>query len=581
MSTLIEANAKIANSVNRWDSLWAEEGQDTWRQHALVNVYERIVALVPKGATAHDFGGGVGVLARRLRDNRKANVTVYDHSPEAVRQAREAGLEALHIDLEAPTYPLLDGSYLVATECAEHLSDRARKWLLDKALTAKGALISIPNDRLGPDEEPQHTIRWTAKQFLDELRKLWGADCRVEVLGGYLLGVCGDLAHKNFRLSMCLPVRDEAADLERVLASFRGAADEIVVGVDPRTADNTREVAAKYADIVFDLESPRGPPGEEVEKPNGVHFSWLRNQCMDKCTGDWIFMTEGHESLAFGLDALLTLDELVPKAADVAMVARTSGGQQWAFPWLSRNKSSIRYKRATHNQLSFPDKTFVVKLPQIKTDHFRDHSRAVSRAEQRGSQNKLWLMDDWLERQSEQSLFYLSQEWMGVDPRRAQERMEQFLEISNNGPNKYQVRLVLAKMLMSKDDTAAARELLVKCCADDWSRTEHYLWLGDIAVANSSYEEAYQFYRLAATRIGSPPFTAWWIDLSSYSYLPPQRLAMVAAALNRTEEAIVWAEKAIEFLPDDVAAEVRDEALENLRLLKEAGDDGQYGTASS
>lgn len=571
MNKPVEDQAREANDPRKWDALWASEGQETWRQGALGAVYDRVVRLVPEGARVLDVGGGVGVLSRRLRDERGAVPTVLDHSQEAVLQALGVGLDARMLDLEAPGLLDADGALLVATEVVEHLSEAARERLVRAAALAPSALISVPHDRLGPDEEPQHTIRWTALEFLVYLRVFFGARCRVEILpGGYMLGVCGQLAEKPYRLSVTLPVRDEAADLERVLASFRGAADEIVVGVDPRTTDATREVAARYAEVVFELASPRGPVGDEVAAEGGVHFAWLRNQCIERCSGDWVFMTEGHESLAEGTDHLLRLHELVPERAVAALVARSGQGQQWAFPWLCR--PHMRYGRATHNELQIPKGAYVVGLPQVRTDHFRDHARAVARAEQRGAQNKLWLMADWLERQSVQSLFYLSQEWRGVDPRRARERIEQFIAASNNGPHRYQARLILAKELGLTGDVDGARAVLCGCTADDWSRTEHYVWLGDLAVDAGKLEEAYQWYRLSATRIGSPPFTTWWIDLSHYSYLPCQRLAMVAAALDRADEATVWAQRAVELLPGDAPLEVVAEAKDNLSILLEAAE---------
>ena len=40
-----EANAAEANSVETWDRLWKEEGDETWRKDALAEVYDRIVHL--------------------------------------------------------------------------------------------------------------------------------------------------------------------------------------------------------------------------------------------------------------------------------------------------------------------------------------------------------------------------------------------------------------------------------------------------------------------------------------------------------------------------------------------------------
>ena len=162
-------------------------------------------------------------------------------------------------------------------------------------------------------------LKFTAMSLKRELSKYW-EHVRIEPMGPYLFAACGEVAQKNFTLSACLPVRDEAEDLEKTLASIRGIADQLVVGIDPRTKDKTWEVADKYADLVFHLKDPMGPPEGHTKDhcpvcsksdtddvhaipckqymgENGINFAWARNQCIDKCTGDWIFMTEGHEYL--------------------------------------------------------------------------------------------------------------------------------------------------------------------------------------------------------------------------------------------------------------------------------------------
>ncbi len=570
--------AREANAPDLWDALWKREGEESWRREALSQVYTRIERLLQPGARVVDVGGGAGLLARRLKE-RGHQAEVWDHSFEALNQALRAGVDTWHVDLEDPRYfaPPIDGTLpamdqtFVSTEVLEHLSADARSRLLaHMARSSGGALLSVPNDRLGPDEEPQHTIKFTALEFKRELEQHW-QDVRVEVLGPYLLGVCGDA--KGYRLSVCLPVRDEAEDLEATLASFRGVADEIIVGVDPRTSDATREIARKYAEIVFDFEDPEGPPDDRVPD-GGVHFAWIRNQCLARCSGDWIFMTEGHERLAAGHEVLLSLEQIDP-SVKVALVVRSDGAgmnaQQWYFPWLCRNDARIRYTRSTHNTLDYPDGTHVVHLPQVRTLHKRHASRVQARAEQRKVQNRADLMDDWLHRQNENSLYYLASEWREHDQARAERYFRELLaRPSKNGAMRYQARLILAKQLGFRGEYAEARKFLLGCAEEDWSRTEHYIWLGDLAFRQDQLEEALQWYLLGATRLGDPPFTLWWIDVNHYTYLPAQRLAMCFAELGRVDTSLEWARRVVDMLPDDAPFEVLEESRAVVRQLEEA-----------
>jgi tetratricopeptide (TPR) repeat protein len=563
------------NAPDLWDRIWREEGEESWRGRALAEVYTRVCQLVPESSRVVDVGGGIGLLARRLQDEKKCECTVIDHSKEACELACRAGVSAVLSPFSRDYIEALqiwshEEAVLVATEFCEHLVNDDRKLLFEYAEAFGSALFSVPNNRLGPDEEPQHHVKYTALSFLTELRAHFGADCRVEVLGPYLLGVCGRLAHKEFKLSACTPARDEAADLEATLASLRGVADEIIVGVDPRTVDGTREVAARYAEIVFELESPEGPPNDQA--PNGgVHFAWIRNQCMDRCTGDWIFMTEAHERLVAGHDTLLALDKLMPRGAKLGMVVRTGNGQAWAFPWLTKNEPSIRYKRMTHNVVDYPEGTLGVRMPQVRTLHERHRDRELARRKQRGVQNRLTLLDDWLVNDNEVSLHYLGAEWREHNPQKAIERFEEFLALpARNGPMRYHTRLLLAKSYARAGRRQDAKKVLLSAAADDWSRTEHWLWLGDLSYEDGDFEQALQFYRYCATTVGEPPFGAWWIDEASYTYLPAQRLAMTYGELSRHEDALYWARRVRELLPNNAPPEALAEVDANVRLLEEA-----------
>ena len=600
-----ESVARQHNSPDLWDQIYQREAQKEWRSTALANVYKRIVHLIPTNARVVDLGGGIGALASQLSEKKNSSVTVWDHSPLALSLASSAGHKTKLQDLEDLSWHLSPEEYDVAvcTETLEHLSGPARMHLLDEVSKLDRAFISVPNNSLSPEHEKQHATVFTALQFKRTLANHFTRGHRVEVhhsgfwkipreknlewmhvkpeepapevraayQDAYLLGVCG--YPKSFKLSLCLPIRDEEKYIGHTLASFYGAADEIVIGIDPRSKDNTRHVVSQYADLVFDLTELQGPPDKPDEQvpPEGIHFSHARNQCINRCTGDWIFMTEGHEFLKTGLDALLQLDRLVPAHARVCFVLRTGDGQQWSFPWLFRNAPDLRFARATHNVLDFPAGTFIVRLSQVATRHERDMDSDLARHKQRKYQNRLSLMEDWIINDNETSLFYLGSEWREYDYERATQRLEQYLALPpKNGPMRYQARLILAKSYARRGERQRAKDVLMGCVTDDWSRIEHWLWLGDTAFDAEEYQEALQYYRYAATCCGEPPFTLWWIDCFAYGYTPAQRLAMTYSALGRLPEALEWAKKVVELLPEDSPDEAREECERNIKTIEEA-----------
>lgn len=579
-----DAQARQANSVANWNQLWSEEGLGSWRKEAMSRTYNRISSLLGdsdgEGATAKvtDLGGGVGFLAKKLQA-KGFLPTVVEHSLAAIRHCAESGITTQLLDLvENPTGWTSDqNQVVVATECIEHFPESARSEMLRKIQEVSSvAFFSVPNNRLGPDEEPQHTIKWTAIEFKRYLESFWGKrHVRVEVLGPYLLGVCTKKA-KPFTLSVCFPARDEAADIETCLASFMGVADEMIIGIDPRTKDDTFEIASRYADEVFMLEDPEGLTQEDPSPKGGVHFSWIRNQCADKCTSDWIFMTEAHERLWKGQDTLLEL-QVIPDHANVGFVFRNGGHkgrrERWAFPWLYRN-GTARFKRNTHNVLDYPAGTYCIRLPQVNTLHERHEDAELARKNQRKIQNRLTLLDDWLVNDNSNSLFYLAQELRGISQLsdlKSIQRFEQFLASNNgNGEARYQSRLMLAKLYLQQNDKGSARSILMGAASDDWSRVEHWVWLGDLAFEDGQIEQAYQFYLYASTRINNPPFTLWWIDMAMYGHIPAQRLAMTCAELGMLPGSLHWAQRVLETLPEDALSGAFEEAENNIHLLKEA-----------
>ena len=101
--------------------------------------------------------------------------------------------------------------------------------------------------------------------------------------------------NKNYRLSICMIVKDEESNLQRCLDSFLPIINmkddetlqplvELII-VDTGSTDRTVNVAKKYTDKVF------------VKEFIPWNFSDARNYGIAKATGDWIMIVDADEEL--------------------------------------------------------------------------------------------------------------------------------------------------------------------------------------------------------------------------------------------------------------------------------------------
>ena len=82
--------------------------------------------------------------------------------------------------------------------------------------------------------------------------------------------------------------KESIAILEKAFISFRTVADELVVGVDSKAPSTLLTFVKKYSNVIVLLNT------------DVVDLSCYRNQCIEKCTGDWILLVSGYEKIVAG-----------------------------------------------------------------------------------------------------------------------------------------------------------------------------------------------------------------------------------------------------------------------------------------
>jgi glycosyltransferase involved in cell wall biosynthesis/2-polyprenyl-3-methyl-5-hydroxy-6-metoxy-1,4-benzoquinol methylase len=90
-------------------------------------------------------------------------------------------------------------------------------------------------------------------------------------------------------LSVCMIAYNAEDMLHRCLKSVRGVADEIIIAVDPKTTDSTREIALQHGARVIDGVNPLDPAVDGFEEARNFSIAGAR--------GSWILWIDDDEEL--------------------------------------------------------------------------------------------------------------------------------------------------------------------------------------------------------------------------------------------------------------------------------------------
>ena len=147
-------------------------------------------------------------------------------------------------------------------------------------------------------------------------------------------------------LSIGIIFKNEIRCLERCLKSLaplREAANCELVMADTGSDDGSREIAERYADILFDF-------------PWVNDFAAARNAVIDRCSGEWYFSLDADEWLDADIQEFLWFLNGGGENWDFAFITErnyysydTNGNYGTFMPWrLMRLSLGVRYEGAIH-----------------------------------------------------------------------------------------------------------------------------------------------------------------------------------------------------------------------------------------
>lgn len=332
-------------------------------------------------------------------------------------------------------------------------------------------------------------------------------------------------------------------------------------------------------------------------------------------------MSEGHESLQRGLQALLQLEEL-PDHLDVIEVRREASDSAWFFPWLFRRKPEIRFQNAVHNVLVGYSDERVAQAPQISTWHERSLKKAAERTHQRQGMNKQELLRRIREEHNIRDMYYLGTEYRdlicptceglgyvtvqnghterqpcpdcafpagdgrqittGVQPFGLRQHLfwlQRFITCAKACGLRYQARLVLARSLIILRRYYEAKTILGEATVDDPARIEHWMMLGDVCEALGQMDQALRFYEYAGVAVGRPPVSNTFLEKAMYTYLPAQKLISAYAGFELYDDALAWAKRLPELMPPEAPQEALDEVGQHIASLEELATQSNTSTS--
>lgn len=315
------------------------------------------------------------------------------------------------------------------------------------------------------------------------------------------------------KLSVCMILRDEGQTIRRCLDSLVGFVDEYVIGIDNKCSDNTEEEVNKFF--------AENPSFEKVlyryDWDNS--FSKARNQGIDKATGDYFLVMDGHEYFPDNYYNI-TVGEVLPIRQLLPRVKSQLDGEiqeihfqlyQQPFygdtpsnfflqPRIYLNKPEIRFGRDAHNTIKNVDQNKVTHYTEILILHDAPADNRAWRKDQRIEMNTKALKEDIEANPNDtRAMFYLGNTRLeAVDYTQAIYWYGRYLQVCKfDNSEKYQVLLHKGLAHVECKDYSLARDCFHLAIGIDPMRRDGYIAMGDLESKLEKWDNAIVYYNQA------------------------------------------------------------------------------------
>ena len=346
-------------------------------------------------------------------------------------------------------------------------------------------------------------------------------------------------------------LKNEEKTVQRTIESVLSVVDDVVIGIDNATTDNTLKVVQAALGTknrsfhYFDFKDD---------------FSEIRNSLIEKANHEWILILDGHEYVH--PDSLMFFEELKntdvgdTEIFDINVSQEDKGTTVFTQPRLF--KSHIRYDLPIHNVIIQTEKR--VLLAQVKIIHDQPLERLQARKEQRKGMNIAGLKGKAMDGDT-RSMYYLANTYFEMDDfKNAKKWLLKYIPKSGFQHERYEARIQLAIIYLKDGSLEPAEKALLGCFKDNVVLNEHLILLGDIAYKRKQYNQAVSYYR-SASSFKLPDFFLI-LKEEAYTWLPWYKMAQ--CAMQNSDVALLKESirKGKQFAPDREEFFAMDEKLQ-------------------
>jgi tetratricopeptide (TPR) repeat protein len=324
-------------------------------------------------------------------------------------------------------------------------------------------------------------------------------------------------------VTLCMTVANEAATLEHAIDSVAPFADEILIGVDVRSSDDTLAIARRRATRWFEFEESQPPD-----------FPRMRNRAMSQVETDWALVLDGHEWIEH---AGRIREALETDAWSIEIQTLFEPDEQrvpgLAFPFPRIHRRHVRFKGApAHEEVNTPMERRILR-PDIHVWHERKQGVAASaRHRDKGGDELAALRSAWTANGDRRALFYLAN---GLrESQRYEEAVsayETYLERPNFEEEGWQARLYLARCHAGQRDWRSARRQFEAAIAEAPERAEAAVGLGHALLAAGDASRAAAWFRMAAA-LPQPTHCRLFVEVPVYRWGAWHGLSLALQALG-------------------------------------------------